>query len=316
VHVSALRKALIGFGVIFAILIAAFVVKAVVRYIDRPSDEVRVERAIEGYYLSTDPQVCEYRASDAYLEQVYGEPEPFARATCELSSSEGVAGGVDVSGVAVDGDWATAQVRFDGSSLDGSTVKVRLVHADDYWRLDQLLAFVHFDRAAGRRAYRNALLEFGSPRTAATCVAAAERRFSDTELERILLTDPRQTFTPIVVRCDRAGVERNAISTVAAAAPDLTGKQLDCVERRLRSAGQGELTKLTIEIPAYIALLEDCVPGYLGDYTRRELTEHDKPAATVSCVVARVEGLPLDQATRVLYDRDRYRALIDNCAPA
>ncbi len=313
---SALRKVLTGLGVVFAVLIAAFLVKAVVRYIDRPSDEARVERAIEDYYLSTDPRVCEYRATDAYLEQVYGEPEPFARATCESPSSEGVVGGVDVSGVAVDADRATAQVRFEGSSLDGSTVRVRLVHADDYWRLDQLLAFVRFDRAAGRRAYRNVLLESGSPRAAAACVAAAERRFSDAELERILLADPRRTFTPIVVRCDRAGVERDAVSTIAAAAPDLTGEQLDCVERRLRSASPGELAKLMIKVPTYIALLEDCVPGYLGDYTRRELTEHDEPAATVSCVVARVEALPLGQATRVVYDRNRYHTLIDNCARA
>jgi hypothetical protein len=310
---SAFRKVLIGLGAIFAILIVGFIVRAVVLYIDRPSDEERVERALETYYSSTDRQVCEYRATDAYLEQVYGQPEPFARAMCELHSSEAMPAGVDVKRVAISGDRATARVHFDGGSLDGSTLRVSLVHADGYWRLDRRLGFVRFDRLATLRAYYNALLEFGSPRATATCANAAERRFSDAELERILLAKASQTLTPIVVRCDRAGVERNLISSVAGAVPALTGKQLDCAEHQLHSASQEELTALTVEIPAYIELLEDCVPGYLADYTRRQLTDQGEPPVTASCVAAWIERLPLYQATRAVYDHDRYRGLIDNC---
>ncbi|HEY5976426.1 MAG TPA: hypothetical protein VIT85_01105 [Solirubrobacterales bacterium] len=310
---TALRKILIGLGAIFAVLIALALVRIVVLYIDRPDDEERIERAIEAYYGSTDPEACDNRTTAAYRLQRWGGMEPFARATCEAEAPTSASAGVEVLGIEVDGDRATAVVRFDGDSLDGSTVRIALAHEDDYWRLDRMLGFVEFDRAGARRAYRDRLLQFGSPRSATRCVAKEEAHYSDTELERAIVNSVAGTFAPIVVRCDRRGVERNLMSSVAAADADLTATGLDCAERQLAQASEAELARLSTSIPAYIALLDSCDPNYLAEFVRGDLADHDEEAGTIRCVAARLESLPLREATAIVYDRDRYDGLIGSC---
>ncbi len=286
-------------------LIALFLVRAVVLYIDRPDEEERIERAIETYYGSADPEVCVNRTTAAYRLQRWGGAEPFARATCESEAPTSAGAGVDVLAIDVDGDRATAVVSFSGDSLDGSTVRIALVHEDGYWRLDRMLGFVEFDRIGARRAYRDQLLEFGSPRSATRCVAKEEGRYSNAELGRAIVNSVAGTFAPIVVRCDRRGVERNLMSSVAAADAGLTATGLDCAERQLAQASEAELARLSTSIPAYIALLDSCDPNYLAEFVRGDLADHDEGAGTVRCVAARLEFLPLREATAIVYDRDR-----------
>jgi hypothetical protein len=310
--VSVVRKALTVLGAIFAILILLVLIKCAVAVIGGPDDEERIETAIEQYYLGGAAWSCEHRATSAYLERRFEAREPYARASCELDTAEPAEYSVEPTVTHVDGDRAQARVRFDGGAFNGSTVSVRLVHEDGYWRIDGLDSFEHFDRAALRRAYRAQLIAAGTSRRATACILSAEAKHSDAELERALLFHPSRTFTPITVRCDREGTIRELLAAGVQGATDLTAAGLDCLESRLRRAPDGELVRLSSDLPASIALRERCDPGYLAEYVRRTLSSSQSPA-TVRSVASHIDRAALPAATATVYDRDRMEALIDNC---
>jgi hypothetical protein len=89
---------------------------------------------------------------------------------------------------------------------------VRLAEEEGAWKMDRLLGFARFDRAGFERAYRRRLVRFEAPQSAIECVLGATRRLPTQRLEAILLNPSRQTFGTILVRCDRAGVERSLLT--------------------------------------------------------------------------------------------------------
>jgi hypothetical protein len=310
---SVLRKALIGLGAVFAVLIVLGLIRTAVKIIERPGDEERVETAIESYYESNDPSSCEHRTTATYRSQRFGEHEPFALALCEQEAPSRVTPNVRASSIEVNGDRATASARFAGSILDGSTVRLQLVDEGGWWRLDELLGFVHFDREGFRRGYRNQLLAAGATRAVISCVAQRGIRLSDRELEVALVDRTVQTLGPIYVGCNRAGAKREVIAAIAGAGVDLTAASLDCVERKLSRASEAGLVRVTSNVPAYFAFVKSCDPDFLSQSVIHDLEGREESVSTAACVARRLESRPLSRATVVFFDRERYEELIESC---
>jgi ABC-type glycerol-3-phosphate transport system substrate-binding protein len=111
------------------------------------SDEDKIVSTIETSATSTDPAVCGETQTQKFMEQTSGGSGDEAEKECEEETKNGESNpdSVAVSKVKVDGDKATANVKFNGGNFDGQTAEVALVEADGDWKLDELTGFANFD---------------------------------------------------------------------------------------------------------------------------------------------------------------------------
>jgi len=100
--------------------------------------------------------------------------------------------------VEIDGDEATADATFEGSSFDGQTLALALIDDGGTWKLDRIVAFRGFDKGAFLRAFEKTLLAPPDPATEeqAACIVRLLRRSDDDKLQDVLLGgDPKPLET-------------------------------------------------------------------------------------------------------------------------
>jgi hypothetical protein len=98
------------------------------------NDEQLIRIAIEGALASGEPaKACGLFVTDDYLTDTYGD-----RAGCEAAQPGGAAQSVKVSGIAVEGDEATAVAVPSGGPSNGERLEVSLVREGGGWKLDAL----------------------------------------------------------------------------------------------------------------------------------------------------------------------------------
>lgn len=103
------------------------------------SDESLIRGAISAVFASGDvPAACEKYATSAYVASAYGD-----LSGCQAAQqSGGAAKRVAVSGVAIDGDSATAVAVPSGGPSDGEKIELTLVKDGAIWKVDSARANV------------------------------------------------------------------------------------------------------------------------------------------------------------------------------
>jgi hypothetical protein len=98
-------------------------------------DKQLITESIEAVFVSGDPgKACEQNVTAAYVAKTYGDLDG-----CRKAQVPGAAASsVDVSGVRVSGDRATADARPQGGPSGGELVHVTLFHDAATWRVDAL----------------------------------------------------------------------------------------------------------------------------------------------------------------------------------
>ena len=301
----ALTRKRLAIGVL-VLVVGSFVVHRVFF----PSDERRIERTIEQFATSSNPSLCDEKATDAYLEQSTGAEPPFADEICEVES-EPATDSVDVSEVSVDGDSATALVAYSGGYFDGAESELRLVEEDGVWKVDRRLSIAHLDRTAFRSAYRESFREFGSPDERVRCAMSREAELSDADVRRSVLEQSGAVFTRIAVACDRPGVEREVRGSLAHGGLSSAGAA--CVDRRLATVGAARLARMQVDLPIYGRLVTDCDRDAVVRFTRRESIAGGDDTEETACLVSALRALPPVRQFRLTYEDDRYEALYDRC---
>jgi hypothetical protein len=298
-----------------AALVAAAVVLAlfVVQRYQPPSDRERIENTIAAFETDTDPSDCETIATTAHLEQITGTRRPFADDRCR-SEAEPRALSIQTRAIEVDGDTATALVRLNGGSFDGSEVVFGLVRSNGRWKLNRLRRFARFDRGGFDRAYRRRFLEYGAEPASADCALMKTRRWSDERIERDTLTGNRNVFIPIFVGCDRDGAERSIVEAIADRQFDLPPAAIECAANKVRDSSNAELVRLLANVVTYGRLAYACGRGAILEHQERDLVERDdlNPSAA-KCVIDRFRSSSTVAAIRLGYDQARYGVLIDRC---
>jgi len=291
------------------LLLALFVFQ----WLNLPTDEAKIRQTVEIASTSGNPAHCDERLTQRYLRQLTGLQPPFADETCESEAAWPAADAVETSKVVVDGDRATAAVSYRGGSLDGSTLVLELVWEEGRWKLDRRVAVAHFDRAGFDRAYKANLVEFDTPPRAIKCALGETQRFSDSEIERAILNGSYRGSAEIIVACDRPGVERHLAKAVKDPTIGLPPKAMECAEDRIVASTDEELVRLQLDGRAYMKLLLDCDPNVLYDRLGRKLAAGDLGSETNECILKAFHDLSTDRAIHLIYDEDRYRALIETC---
>ena len=188
--------------ILLALAVTAMAV-ALVACGDDDSNEIedQIREAIELAATSGEPSVCTEQQTQAFNEQTTGETGPAATESCEENAADTPADEVEVSNVEVNGDSATAEAAFRGSLFDQQTIELALIEDGEDWKLDQIVGFTEFNRAAFDAGFQEELsADEEVPPQAAKCITQQFAGLSDEEVQQFFLepSDQRaeQLFGP------------------------------------------------------------------------------------------------------------------------
>jgi hypothetical protein len=183
------------------------------------SDEDDITGVLEQSFTTSDPAQCEDVTAKGLTQlnpSIAGAKDPIAACKQALNPSDN-ADSIDVTGLKVDGDHASATVRSHGGSLAGTAVTVQLVD-EGGWKIDGFGEIRLVDRNAylasfDRQAESNT---FGTdtitPRDA-RCIAADVRRNASTAvLQHSLTTGDKGFLYDAVTNCLGGGIDFIAIT--------------------------------------------------------------------------------------------------------
>ena len=161
-----------------------------------------INQAVSTSFTNPNPDNCTKVRTQNFNEQSTFETGAAATASCRKEQGDNLATTVVVSNIGVQGASATAEVALTGGGLDGQTVELGLVKEGNRWKVDELVAFIRFDRealnAAVARETRN------DPQTSprlARCVEREFRALGDDQAKDLLINGDEQKFSETFGAC-------------------------------------------------------------------------------------------------------------------
>lgn len=169
---------------------------------DSSADEKAITDAIVSSGTTDTPSECTELETQRFLEQVQSEKGAAAIAACK-EPDDNSADAIDVSGVQVDGDKATADSTITGGAFDGQTLRISLVKEEGKWKLDHLDAFKAFDKAKLVAAFSANFAQGSGSVTPqqGQCITAELDKLDDQKLQEIILSGDRNQLVPVVAPC-------------------------------------------------------------------------------------------------------------------
>lgn len=169
------------------------------------SDEDKIAEVIEKAATTADPTNCTELQTQRFNEQNSQRQGEAATKSCEEEEEGGEeqAEGARVSNVSVNGEKATAEVKFEGGSLGAQALDVALVQEDGNWKLDQVEGFAHYDGKALGEAFEKEFEENpeGLSRQQATCIAERVAGASQSEAEELFFSGSPEPIIKLAEGC-------------------------------------------------------------------------------------------------------------------
>ena len=171
------------------------------------SAEDEVTEVIEQAATTKDPSNCTKLQTLRFTEQNTGEKGKAAIKRCEESAKEEEqAEEAKVSNVSVNGEKATAEVKFIGGSLGSQTLAVALIEVDGDWKLDQIEGFAKYEGKALEKEFLKRFEESpeGLSKSQYTCIAEGIGKASKTEAEEFFLSGKSTAIEELAQGCASA----------------------------------------------------------------------------------------------------------------
>jgi hypothetical protein len=184
--------------------LVAFVVLAVAGCGGGSSDEDEIVAAIEKVATTDVLSNCTELQTVRFLEQNTRKKGAAAVEACETEMKEKVeqAKRATVTEVEVDGESATAVVKFEGGPLDAQSIDVSLVEAG-HWKVDHIDGFAAYEGKALAKAFAK---DFGEgletvPPKVASCITAKVETASREEADELFLSGSTDAVIELVKNC-------------------------------------------------------------------------------------------------------------------
>jgi hypothetical protein len=170
---------------------------------DNNEDEDEITEVIERSVTTRDPAVCTELQTQRFTEETTGETGQAAIEDCEEDQAEEtLADAVDVNETDIDDGNASAVATFEGGFIDGQSLEVELVDEDGQWKLDHLVGFADFDRAAFVESLLVGISESPDvPQEALGCIRQRLEGVSDEDLQAVFLKDDNRLFDETLAPC-------------------------------------------------------------------------------------------------------------------
>lgn len=167
--------------------------------------EGEITEVIEKSATTNDPKNCTELETLRFVEQNSGEQGKAAVKACEAeaeSEEEEQAEKAHVSNVSVNGEKATAQVKFEGGSLGSQTLEVALVEDEGQWKLDHIEGFADYEGKALEEEFRTQLEgESELSKEQADCIAEAIGGASKAEAEELFFSGSPEKVEKLAEGC-------------------------------------------------------------------------------------------------------------------
>jgi hypothetical protein len=171
---------------------------------DSSEDDDAITAAIEQAATTDAAENCTEVQTEAFNQQTEFAREGEATEACEQQAGEGdvAADSVEVENIEVDGESATADVSFNGGSLDGQVIAVSLVDEDGQWKLDSLDEFIEFDKAAFKAGLLESAAAGGqTPQPVLNCIEQAINAASDEQITTAYLSGDENQLVGLFGEC-------------------------------------------------------------------------------------------------------------------
>jgi hypothetical protein len=169
------------------------------------NDEGEIEEAIETSATSPDPANCKKLSTQAFMEQSTSSSGSEAVEKCEEEAEEpeNNAESVEVTNVEVEGEEATAEATFTGSSFDSQTLEVALVKEGGQWKLNEIEGFSKLNKTALVEALETQFEEGESELSeeTTTCILEGFEESSQPEIEELLLSGSTEPIEELAEEC-------------------------------------------------------------------------------------------------------------------
>jgi hypothetical protein len=169
------------------------------------SDEGEIEEAIETSATSPDPANCTKLMTQAFMEQSTNSSGKEAVEQCEEDAEkpENNAESVEVTNVEVEGEEASAEAAFTGSTFNEQTVEVALVKEGGQWKLNEVEGFAKLDKTALVEALEEQFEKGESELSEATttCILEGFEEASQAEVEEYLLSGSTEPVEELAEEC-------------------------------------------------------------------------------------------------------------------
>jgi hypothetical protein len=166
-------------------------------------DEEEITDAIQVSATTNDPSNCTELQTQAFVEQTEFAEGEEAIESCQEEEETATADSVAVENIEVDGDAATAEATFEGSTFDGQKLVINLVKEDDAWKLDEIAEFKGFDKQAFLDAFGQSLTAPPNPlqEQQAQCIVRFLGQSDDQKLQEVLLGGDPQPLQSLFGIC-------------------------------------------------------------------------------------------------------------------
>ncbi len=169
------------------------------------SAEGEITEAIETAATTSDPANCKTVQTVHFDEQNSDAKGKAAVKACEeeAKAEEEKAEGVSVENVSVNGEKASAEVEFEGGTLDAQTLEIALVEEGGSWKLDQIEGFAKYEGKALEKEFLKRFEESpeGLSKTQYTCIAEGIGNASKTEAEEFFLSGKSTAIEELAQGC-------------------------------------------------------------------------------------------------------------------
>jgi len=169
------------------------------------SDEDKISEVIEKAATTTDPSNCTELETQRFAEQNSQQKGKAAVKACEEEQEAGEeqAEAATVSNVSVDGEKATAEVKFEGGPLGAQALELALVEEDGNWKLDQIEGFADYDGKALGEAFEKEFEESseGLNEEQAKCIAGKVAGANQAEAEELFFSGSPKAIVELAEGC-------------------------------------------------------------------------------------------------------------------
>jgi copper chaperone CopZ len=169
------------------------------------SDEDKITEVIEKAATTVDPKNCTELETQRFNEQNSQQQGKAANKACEEEAEAGEeqAEGAKVSNVSVNGEKATAEVEFEGGSLDSQALEVALVQEEGDWKLDHVEGFANYNGKALGKAFEKEFEENpeGLSAEQAKCIAGKVAGSSQPEAEELFFSGSSEPIIELAEGC-------------------------------------------------------------------------------------------------------------------
>ncbi|HEX4305413.1 MAG TPA: hypothetical protein VHZ54_05210 [Solirubrobacterales bacterium] len=169
------------------------------------SDSDKITEVIEAEATSSDPSNCTELETQRFDEQNSQEKGKAAVKSCEEEARKGEsqAKSANVLNVSVNDERATAEVEFEGGSLNSQVLELALVEEEGDWKLDQIEGFAKYDGKALGAAFLQEFEEHpeGITKSQGTCIAREIGEASQAEAEALFFSGSPSAIIELAEGC-------------------------------------------------------------------------------------------------------------------